>query len=237
MVFKELVLSFCVLLTSVRSSLAPFIEACHESDSQCNLRSATNALPSIAGGVPALGISALDPMHLGRVRTNNAGLSMEFRDTTIKGLKNSQITKIVRHGRHLQLELKCSLEMRGDYTMSGRLLVMPIEGDGKYRIKIRDMVVDLKIDFSERRAGGDTFWSVQHWNQTSRVETGASFRFQNLFKGNKKLSDGIHEFANNNWREIFSEVAPPMVQKTVGQIVQEVAKLFSKVPLKDLIKN
>ncbi|KAL0880474.1 hypothetical protein ABMA27_002884 [Loxostege sticticalis] len=236
MVLKFVVLSFCAL-ACVQASLAPFIEPCLENDSRCHLHSATNALPSIAGGVPELGIVSLDPMRLGRVRTNNAGLSMEFRNTVIKGLKNSRIVRLVRRGKHLEMSLKCTLEMRGDYTMSGRLLVMPIEGDGKYRIRIRDMVVDVRIDFGERFAGGDTFWTVQHWNQTSRVETGADFRFQNLFKGNKKLSDGIHEFANSNWQEIFREVAPPMVQKTVGQIIAEVAKLFNKVPLKDLIKS
>lgn len=222
---------------SVYGTSVPFIEPCREGDSQCLVRSAKKALPTMSAGVPALGISPLDPLHLGKVHTNNAGLLMEFRNTIIKGLRNSEVLKLERHGKHLELTLKSSLVMAGDYTMSGKLLIMPIEGDGKYRIRIRDMVTKVTFEFGERGVGADAHWTVASWKHSFSVESGADFKFQNLFKGNKQLSEALHQFANSNWREIFQEVAPPMVEKTVGVIVQEITKLFEKVPIRELVKS
>ncbi|CAG9787545.1 unnamed protein product [Diatraea saccharalis] len=218
---KVIFLLFVVAFVSVsaNSALVPFIEPCGENDERCLVRSAQNALPVMSGGVPSLGINPLDPLHVDKVHTDNAGLTMD------------------RSGKHMELTLRGSLVMAGDYTMSGKLLVMAIEGDGKYRIRIRDMVTKVMIEFGERRVGRDSYWTVDSWKHTFNVETGADFRFQNLFNGNKQLSDAIHEFANSNWREIFQEVAPPMVEKTVGMIVQEVTKLFDKVPIRELVKH
>lgn len=42
-----------------------------------------------------------------------------------------------RNTKKTDLELKCSVLLQGDYTLSGKLLILPIEGNGKYRIKIR----------------------------------------------------------------------------------------------------
>ncbi|CAH0399973.1 unnamed protein product [Chilo suppressalis] len=220
-------------VVSVNGSMAPFIEACREGDRECLLASARRALPVVAAGVPALAIGALDPLHIARVRTDNAGLVMEFTNTVIKGLGNSEVLKLERSDTNMELTLKSSLMMAGDYKMSGKLLVMPIQGEGKYKIRIKDMVTRVSLDWEA--VGG--FWRVRGWHHDARVLTGAHFSFQNLFNGNKKLSDALHQFANSNWREIFQEVAPPMVEKTVAMIVQEVTKLFDKVPISELVKS
>lgn len=73
---------------------APFIKPCHDSDSACLKSSAQAAIPAVAAGVPALGISVLDPMHVERVSTSQAGLDMDFRNTLVKGLKNCKVEGI-----------------------------------------------------------------------------------------------------------------------------------------------
>lgn len=40
----------------------------------------------------------------------------------------------------------------------------------------------------------------------------------------------IHQVANDRWKEIFQEVAPPIVSAIVEKIVGETTKLFDNVP-------
>lgn len=35
------------------------------------------------------------------------------------------------------MDLKCSATLIGDYKLNGKLLILPIEGEGKYKIQIR----------------------------------------------------------------------------------------------------
>ncbi|KAH9633810.1 hypothetical protein HF086_005444 [Spodoptera exigua] len=161
-----------------------FITPCKQEDTACLKASAQAALPLLAAGVPEMGISVMDPMHVDQVKTVEAGLAMDFRNTYVKGLKNCKVLKLTRHPHRTDLDLKCSVTMDGDYTLGGKLLIMPIEGSGKYTIKI---------------------------------------------------PDAIHEFANQNWQDIFQEVAPPIVKAIVAKIVAETTKLFDHVPIKDLV--
>lgn len=50
-----------------------------------------------------------------------------------------------RLGHRTTMELKCSVTLIGDYKLSGKLLVLPIEGEGKYKIQIRKFISQYHI--------------------------------------------------------------------------------------------
>ncbi|CAH2047683.1 unnamed protein product, partial [Iphiclides podalirius] len=216
------------------ASLTPFITPCYSSDTDCLRQSAQNALPAIAAGIPSFGMQSLDPMTLERVVARQAGLDMEFRNTVVKGLRNCQVLSVIRYPQRTRLDIKCSVTLVGDYRLDGQLLILPVEGQGRYKIKIRDIVVKIDLDFGERSAYGQRYWTLGSYRHSAHVETRAEFSFQNLFGGNSQLAATIHEFANNNWRDIIQEVSPPIISVIVSNIVQEISKLFDSVPISDL---
>ncbi|CAH0682926.1 unnamed protein product [Spodoptera exigua] len=230
---KGLVVIFVICVLGVAQG--GFITPCKQEDTACLKASAQAALPLLAAGVPEMGISVMDPMHVDQVKTVEAGLAMDFRNTYVKGLKNCKVLKLTRHPHRTDLDLKCSVTMDGDYTLGGKLLIMPIEGSGKYTIKIRGIVVKIQLNVEEKTRDGDKYWVVDSWKHVANVEKGVHFKFRNLFNGNRQLSDAIHEFANQNWQDIFQEVAPPIVKAIVAKIVAETTKLFDHVPIKDLV--
>ncbi|GBP69861.1 Protein takeout [Eumeta japonica] len=199
------------------------------------VESASRAVPVIAAGVQQLGLRPLDPLLLERIGASQAGLDMDFRNTQVKGLSNCRILNLSRQAQRLSLETQCSVQLGGEYRLGGRLLVLPVEGEGRYRIRIQDIVVKLELGVGVERRGAHEHWRLASWRHSARVLTGADFHFQNLFRGNKQLSDAVHQFANSNWREIFQEVAPPIVKAVVAGVVEETSKLFEKVPLSELI--
>ncbi|XP_053604620.1 protein takeout-like [Plodia interpunctella] len=213
---------------------ASFITPCAQEDRKCLKTSAQRAVPVIAAGVPKLNINPLDPMQLSRIAASQAGLKMDFRDNVVKGLRNCHVEDIVRRGDAMSITMRCSCTVIGDYKLDGRLLVMPIQGDGRYKIKIRDIVVKFSFEMGRREAGGDTYWTFEKWEYSDRVDTNVNFQFQNLFNGNKDLSDSIHQFANGNWRDIFKELSPPIIDAVMAEIVTEVRKIFNNVPIRSL---
>ncbi|KAJ8723087.1 hypothetical protein PYW08_002999 [Mythimna loreyi] len=212
-----------------------YIRPCHEKDAECLQASAQAAVPLLAAGVPSMGIAVMDPMHVKQVKTSQAGLDMDFRNTNVTGLRHCKVLDLKRNGHLTNLDLKCSVVMRGDYTLGGKLLIMPIEGSGRYSIKIHDIVVKIQFHVDVVPRDGDTYWVVKSWKFNTDVQKGVHFMFKNLFNGNKQLSDAVHQFANGNWKDIFQEVAPPIVKVIVSKLVEESTKLFDKMPLKKLV--
>ncbi|KAJ2951300.1 hypothetical protein O0L34_g5703 [Tuta absoluta] len=230
----------CLMYAAVEvigASQVPFITPCHAKDFACMKTSAQKAVPVMAAGVPAIGVKPLDPMRIELVKADQAGLKLEFRKTTVKGLRNCVVTSMKQRNVTQTLEIKCSLVLVGEYTIGGKLLILPVEGDGKYKINVRDLLVKVTYDLNGRTADSNKYWSLTNWSLASELKGGAKFQFQNLFNGNKQLSDSVHDFANSSSKEIFAEVAPPIVKAIVGRIVDEVKKLFDKVPVSDLTLN
>ncbi|XP_063534647.1 protein takeout-like [Cydia strobilella] len=225
----------CVFVCGASANVAPFLTACKPSDTACLLASAKKAIPFLTAGVPELGLQPLDPMIIDKAGSREAGLQLDIKDTTVKGLKNCEILNIKRNGRRINLDVNCpNIQLTGDYNLGGKLLILPIEGKGKYKIKLRDLLVKIQIETADVEKNGDKFWKIANWKFTSDLQTNAHYAFQNLFNGNQQASDTITQFANTNWKEIYNEVGNPITSAIVSRIVKAVEKMFEKVPVKEI---
>ncbi|XP_052755611.1 protein takeout-like [Galleria mellonella] len=226
---------FSVYICAYGGNTAPFITPCRQSDSSCLKTTAQKAVPVLAAGYADLQMISMDPMHISRIKSNQAGLQMDFKNSVVKGLRKCIVLDLTRKDNKIKIKTKCSAVLIGDYKLNGKLLIMPIEGSGKYKIKITDIIVDFSFEMGERRSAGDVYWVFQNWRYNQQVDGNVRFHFQNLFNGNKELSDSIHEFANSNWKDIFNELSQPIMDAVMKKIVAEIRKLFDKVPLKELV--
>ncbi|XP_023935636.2 protein takeout-like [Bicyclus anynana] len=230
------IVTVCVLFfTTVHCQYAPFIEACKSKDRSCLVRSAQAALPVVAAGVPALGLRSLDPMRVPLVDASQGGLNISFTDSTVKGLRNCRILDLERKSKlETSMTLSCHVEMVGHYSLGGKLIIFPIEGQGRYKIKLREIRVKVDLQLGERAADGERYWTVDSFTNSVTAPQPVRYHFQNLFNGNKQASDTVHQYANTNWELIFKQVAPPIVDSIVAQIIGEVSKLFDQVPVSQL---
>ncbi|XP_045769912.1 protein takeout-like [Maniola jurtina] len=233
----KILVIFCVLCSAcVNCQLAPFIEPCHAKDTACLKRSSQKAVGVVAQGVPSLGIQRLDPLHVENVDASKSGLILHFRKTVVKGLKHCKVLDIGRPKSHETfVTLLCpNVELVGEYNLGGKLLFMDIRGQGKYRIKLREIRVTVVMQVGERSYNGERYWTVDSWKHHSDATKPVHYQFQNLFDGNKEMSKTIHQVANQNWHQIYEEVAPPIVKAITAHVVAEIAKLFQHVPIRQL---
>ncbi|XP_028040396.1 protein takeout-like [Bombyx mandarina] len=225
------------LVLGVKSASAPFITPCKVGDSACFVASAQAAVPIVAAGIPDLGIKPLDPLHISVINGNQGGLELTFKDTIVRGLSGCHVEGVKNDPakKKQAVTIKCSVTLTGDYKLSGKLLVLPIEGEGKYNIKIRDIVIKTANDLvTVTGADGKPHWHIESWKHTYEVKTGAHFQFENLFNGNKVLATPVEEFVNSNWKDVMQEVAPPIVRSIVSEVVAAVDALYKAVPAEDL---
>ncbi|XP_050348730.1 circadian clock-controlled protein daywake-like [Nymphalis io] len=216
---------------------ASFIKPCKLEDSSCIVSSAKLAIPVFVKGEPNLGIEPMDPMQLALIKSDQGGLKIIFKDTTLNGLKDCSIENIKFDTSKMQqhVALKCNLLLTGHYNIDGQLLIFTAQGDGKFMIDIRDIFLKAIIDISTVN-GKDAkpHWHISKWSYTFEVLTGATFNFENLFNGNKVLAQQLLDFVNTSWKEVMREIAPPIVDAIVAKVMNGVEAMYKAEPIDQL---
>ncbi|XP_021192609.3 circadian clock-controlled protein daywake [Helicoverpa armigera] len=228
---------FLAVILGANSASAPFITPCKAGDNACYVASAQAAVPFIAVGIPELGIKSLDPMEFDVIKGDQGGLSLTFKDTAVTGMKGCNVDGVkhdLTKGKQ-SVTIRCTVELNGNYKLDGQLLVLPIKGEGKYKINIRDIVIKASTALSTVDGDdGKKHWNIDNWHFTHQTKTGATFKFENLFNGNKVLAGPVEDFVNTNWREVMHEIAPPIVHAIVARVVEAVSALYKAVPAEEL---
>ncbi|XP_063381559.1 uncharacterized protein LOC134668041 [Cydia fagiglandana] len=228
---------FLAVILGVRSASAPFITPCKKGDSACIIRSAQAAVPFLAAGIPELNVPAVDPMLLKVVKSEEAGLRLTLKNTTVTGMKDCTIedTRLDEASDKLDVVVRCSVVLRGWYKLRGTILVLPIRGEGRDTIKIRDIVITANTKLATvKGADGQEHWHVSKWDHSFDVRTKTTFDFENLFDGNKALSDPVDAIVNANWKLVMTEIAPPIVRAITERVVAAVEAFFAAVPANEL---
>lgn len=94
-------------------------------------------------GYPKYGIPQLEPLSVSSISVDTGskqiGLSLKMSNTKIWGIKNANYdsAKIDIPNRSIEfLWSNPRLEVIGDYVMSGKVLILPIKGDGPGNITL-----------------------------------------------------------------------------------------------------
>ncbi|GBP47793.1 hypothetical protein EVAR_79641_1 [Eumeta japonica] len=120
------------------------IDKCHLTDPTCLKLTAQKLLPELING--GYGMALMDPMKISHVRFQLAGLTADITETTVRGLRKSVVDKLRfdTKKREMHLTSHGDLTISGRYRAGGRLLILPITGDGEIHLKM--MLVEIPIE-------------------------------------------------------------------------------------------
>lgn len=188
-------------------------------------------------GVPELDTQVLDVMKIKQIKFELAGLKLDLTDSTLKGLKKSIVEKIRFNSKKKHLDLILTLEdlvLEGHYVASGRLLILPINGDGILTIKMKKLIVEASMPYEiiKNEAGADSI-DLKSFKFKYDFRENVNFKLTNLFNGNKELSDAMHFFINENWKQVVEEFGRPIIQEAYAIIFDSVKKFLAQ-PLTDI---
>ncbi|XP_026733515.1 circadian clock-controlled protein-like [Trichoplusia ni] len=220
----------------VQSGVVPE-EKCNLDDKKCLASAFQKMVPVFMAGIPEADIAVLDPMEMDDVSFDLAGLQFSLKEGRLKGLKGSVIDSVDwdRKKNVLSVDFHMDASVKGHYTAGGRLLILPISGDGEMKLKLKHIQIKLYIHYDMvKDSEGKDHIKPKKYHFDFEVKEGAHYHLSNLFNGNKELSETLLKFINENWNQVTSEFGRPVMDVAAKIIYKNVVKYFEKMPIQDI---
>lgn len=164
----------------------------------------------------------------------NFNLKSTIKNGDLTGLSKPEIQKIATNFDKkfgLKAEVKSKhLQLIGDYTMNGQILVLPIKGIGKANMTLNDIttLVDMRGDYFEK--SGKTYLNITRMSLRLTPRR-AYYAFENIFNGDPTLSATISNFMNEN-SELVSKTLLPGYEEKLSLKFKAIANsIFGSVPM------
>ncbi|CAG9768262.1 unnamed protein product [Ceutorhynchus assimilis] len=237
------VVSLNILLSALvlgKTQLPTFLKICHKSDThfkQCLIDSIEALKPLMSKGIPEFGIPKCEPLRIAEVQVDlgNGPVSVKsnYRDIKVYGPSDFSIKNIKVDLDKDRLKIKLyipRLEVNTNYTMNGKILMMPVTGTGLSFGNYTNIDATMSMAAKKIKRDGEVFYNIQECYIDFNIGH-AKLRFENMFNGNTELGDAINLFLNDNWKTVASEIKPVLEEK-IAEIFKKFAnKIFHKYPI------
>lgn len=231
----------CVTIGEQKFNIPSYIQICDIDDAnltQCVREQIEASLPHFTKGVPELNVPSLDPVYLDDIKIDGSGLTLTFTEAAMHGLSNSVLTdlkiNIGEKDEEFTLTFKGNMSLTAKYEVDGRILILPIKGKGDALVFAQGVEVLIHSKFMHTKNSKGEHLKLVTPTYKYDIER-TTFNLENLFNGNKQLADTTLQFANQNWRQLMDELAPPAIKQIVVTCVKAINKFFSNIPVTKLI--
>lgn len=233
-----LIFGAVVCFSSCFAKLPADIELCKAEDVQCIARVTTGIIQSNPKGRSDLGIPPLDPFRINSLvisqgATGALNLDLSFKNIDIVGFSNTKIDRAVgftKDPHTSKFEMYASvpkLSIRGKYKASGRILLLPITGDGDAVITMENVKLAAKYKPIINEKDGHQYLDIDKIKLRLEPKK-VSIRLTNLFNGDKTLGENMNAFLNENWRDVWTELAPS-IDTAIAEVCKSImVNLFKK---------
>ncbi|KAH8382691.1 hypothetical protein KR009_004832 [Drosophila setifemur] len=238
-------LAIFVSLASAASSFPPEIPRCHFGDTSCIISVSHMLIRQHARtGYPSAGFPQVEPFLVKRFdisdgRSGSLNLKLNFKDINVEGLSGVKFDRAVGFGPDpaaSKFEMYGSfpkIVLRGKYVADGRILILPIRGDGDAEIILHNPKFSVKFKPGTSKRDGRTYLTVDKLKVLVEPQK-MNIKLANLFNGDQALGSNLNQFLNDNWTEVWSELHPS-IHVAIAEIMKSVlSQLFKRFAYEDL---
>ncbi|XP_049864964.1 circadian clock-controlled protein daywake-like [Pectinophora gossypiella] len=197
-------------------------------------------LPHFTKGIEELGVPSLDPVALDDIHIDGNGLKLTFTHAAMHGLSDSKLSQLkLDIGKDVEtfsLSFKGNMSVSAKYVVDGRILILPIQGKGDAKVNCHNIEVQIDSKLTHVKDAKGIHFKLVTPSYKYNIQS-TKFEFQNLFNGNKQLSDATHQFANENWKQLMDDLSPPVIKQIVKTCVKAINKFFSNVTIPQIVKG
>jgi len=223
------------------------VERCHAGDTDCIVRVA-NVFVEFFGqkGHPGINMIPIDPLHIPNIGIKQGAdspvnIELKFSDVDLIGLSSCRITKISGfqsnpNGKYSLTVKGPALYLVGPYKISGRVLVLPVQGAGKSNITLVEPEITMTFDGKGVKRNNNEHVAMENAKLTFKIDR-LVFNFENLYNGDKTLGESTNKFLNDNWSDIFREIKANIFDAFTLIAENTLRNTFNKVPYNDLFAN
>ncbi|XP_039966865.1 circadian clock-controlled protein daywake [Bactrocera tryoni] len=225
-----------------------YIRQCQIADKNflnCSTHSIQQLFDKLNDGIPGLNsIKSFDPFYLNRIRitqgnSNAINLKVELGNVKINGFGHTNVLESMVYPKDYSWKTTFMLpemKLQGDYSLFGRILLIPLNGHGEVFLEAENMTVIMNSKTQLYEKGGFTFYNVTDCRVDFKID-GLKSYFSNLFNGNKQLEDSTNKFFNDNWR-MLADALYNVITQTIEDILLDVLKkIFHYIPANFFISD
>ncbi|KAG5861833.1 hypothetical protein JTB14_008265 [Gonioctena quinquepunctata] len=134
------------------------------------------------------------------------------------------------------MALHPEVTQKAKYEFNGKIMVIPVYGEGDSIITLHSLTMAHTINFKEITNNKKTFLIIDTYKLKMDIAS-AHFDFKNLFNGDEKLSKPIHTVINDNSKEMFIDVKEGL-QSSYAEVFRLVlSRFFEDVPADELFSK
>ncbi|XP_005188218.3 protein takeout [Musca domestica] len=236
------IISSILFVTLVRADYPSDFPKCKNGDGSCLVKAANEVTQKYYGGNRDVNLLPFDPLRikvfeLEKSPTSPVNVGFKFTDVELQGLKNMHVTKFDglnadMKGRNVFEATVPEVVLKGHYEMEGRVLLLPIVGNGQCEIKMKNIQLKYAFDLKPLEKDGKTYAVLEHVKM-DLIPGETYFHFENLFNGDKALGDNMNEFINTNSKDITKEILPSFSKSLSLLIKQMINAFYEKHPFAD----
>ncbi|KAF6198137.1 hypothetical protein GE061_007884 [Apolygus lucorum] len=225
--------------STAAASLPSYIKPCKRGSklNQCSIINGNAAIPSFAKGDAKLKIPSLEPILVKElsVREDSAksvALNLTFIDMKIKNLSKGKLveSKTDLNKRHIEWTIDVpKVVIDSQYIVNGKILVLPIRGNGPCHIELDNVKLFYVLDYKLNKVKGQDHAVITNTDLKFETEK-LKLKLDNLFNGDKALSDNMNVVLNDNWQELLTQLGPPVAKAIALAVKPIVDKIVSQVP-------
>lgn len=223
------------------------IKRCPAGDTDCIVQSANKVVELNSKlGHSGINLIPLDPLHIPSIKIKQGAespvnIELSFKDVDLIGLGQQKFTKIsgFQKDPNGKYHLKAKgphIYLVGPYQISGRVLILPIQGEGDNNITLTNPELEIVFDGRSYKRNGKEYLKMENTSLTFTV-TNMHFHFKNLYKGDRALGDSTNLFLNENWKDIFHEIKGSIFDAFTLIAQGALTNVFNKVPYKELFSD
>ncbi|XP_070492161.1 protein takeout-like [Chironomus tepperi] len=194
-----------------------------------------------------IGLSQIDPLRIKKMDIEQGGnasvaINLKFRNVDLIGLAKAEVYKVTGFKEDpdknkLEIKFKVPLgTIQGPYQISGKILVLPIQGKGNVTLNLENLDITLKFLTTKVERDGKTYMNIER-SKFSYTVSGANVNFSNLFNGDKALGDNMNSFLNINWSILLDELKKPITTSFADVFKNLLNDLFQKTPYDEFFEK
>ncbi|XP_058803118.1 circadian clock-controlled protein daywake [Phymastichus coffea] len=225
-----LAIALCAALVCCSAlELPDFIHVCRRNEPDieaCIRRSVEDLRPQLMSGVPEYNIPSLEPLLLKELvaAEGTGGLKITARDVSAFGASNFIVQKLRIDLNTLRFALDILLPhlyIEGLYEIDGRVLLLPIRGNGPMTGNFTDATGSVKIQANLfKDAKGEEHVGLSEFRMRINIRKG-SLKLDNLFGGDPTLGTVINNAINSNFDAFIKELQP-LIEKALSSAFMDI---------------
>ncbi|XP_061390855.1 uncharacterized protein LOC133326193 [Musca vetustissima] len=214
-------------------------QPCRFGDTECIGKVIEYLMSEKYDGDESMSLKQIDPLLLGTVRIQQGedspvNVDLILTNNSVHGWKTAKVVKVKGFDKDMtkknQLIFKVDyLSLVGDYSIDGKILILPIKGKGQSNITMVDVTFQMDFVGTPLEKDGETYMTIKDM-QLDAEPSQIVYIVENLFNGDKTLGDNMNLFLNENWKDLYQEVKASLADgfsKIYADVINDV---FSKFP-------